>query len=131
MVTVRQPGSTIEWFLPREQDKLPEERTIFVLKVLTWDEWKAYVRRMESLTRTSGAVEVLEWTRKALGVALVDVRNLKILKPDGSEMDFLLEKKGEEISAGSMAVLMPFKDELVMAIQTASQFGVNDAKNLQ
>jgi hypothetical protein len=101
------------------------------LKVLTWDEWKAYVRRMESLTRTSGAVEVLEWTRKALGVALVDVRNLKILKPDGSEMDFLLEKKGEEISAGSMAVLMPFKDELVMAIQTASQFGVNDAKNLQ
>lgn len=131
MATVRQPGTTIEWFLPQERDKDPADRTTFVLKVLTWDEWKAYIRKLENLTKFSSPAEVLDAARKAIGVGLVDVRNLRVLGADGKESEFVLERLQNEIAPGSMAILMPFKDVLLEAINSAAQFGLGDVKNSQ
>lgn len=129
MVTVRQPGSVVEWYLPQEQEKDPSERTVFLLKVLTWDQWKNFIRKLENLTKFSSPGDVLEATRKAIGVGLIDVKNLKLLDQDGREKDFVLERSGDDIAPGSMAVLMPFKDQLLEAINQASRFGFGDAKN--
>lgn len=129
MVTLRQPGTQFDWFLPEEREKEPDERTTFVLKVLTWDEWKQFSRHLDRLTARSGAQEALEITRKCLGIGLIDVKNLKIFNPDGPDGDFVLEKKGTEISADSMAFLMPYKEALMQAIQEAATIGVNDVKN--
>jgi len=129
MATVRQPGSTIDWFLPEDRDKDPEERTIFLIKVLTWDEWRAFVRKLETVSRSSTVGDVIDAARRAIGVGLVDVHNLKVLTASGDLEEFKLEKVRDELSMNSMAVLMPFKDRLIEAIQGANQFQVNDVKN--
>lgn len=129
MATVRQPGSTIEWFLPEDRDKDPEDRTTFLLKVLTWDEWRKFTKKLEGISRVSATMDVIDAARKAIGVGLVEVRNLKILMNNGDLELFQMERTGDDISVNSMAALMPFKDHLIQAIQGANQFQVNDVKN--
>jgi hypothetical protein len=126
---LRRPGSVIDWFLPSERGLPVSERTVFLIKVLTYDEWKDFLRKAVGVTQFSSAEEDLEASRRALGVGLVGVKNLWIVEDDGKETEFVLERSGTEISPASMAVLMPYAKVLPQAIQEASSFGVRDRKN--
>ena len=130
MATVRKVGTTIEVPLDCDKDLPPEEQTTLVLKVLCFDEWRTLLKALMKLNPYSQSDEILEACRRVFGVALVDVKNLKIFDPATGEKElFQLKKVGQELTKESFESLIPWRDEIIERIREASTFGGRDLKN--
>lgn len=128
MPYIREPGSRVERTVPREDGLPPEERAIFVFKVLTHGQWL----RFEALARSLKSKDIagaLEVSRSLLAMALVEVRNIKTIQESGAVKTFKLQSKGGKLTERSVSVLHQYLDELINMIAENHTFKDTDAKN--
>ena len=121
MPVVRRPGARVT--------RTIKGGLVVTIKVMTFDEWKHFASILHRERILTGG-EILDRARKAIGVALEAVEDLRIVDDNGREEDFVLQKRGDEIPSENFGHLMPWKEEILEEIQAVNVFDTDDLKNL-
>jgi len=123
---VRSPGQVVELTLPSEEMLPLEERSVFGIRVLSYDQWTHWLRLLKGVRTEEQAMLT---ARDLLGMSLASVRNFWIEEPGGERRELQLEIVKERLSLQCMDSLHACVRELLELTEKAQTLNLERLKN--